>query len=204
MNGGIYHDLASHQRLENWFGRDLVATLQEWADRFIVEFELDIPEMALRIDDLPRSCLGHFRSGHNGFGLKCEIAINGRYLPSLTIWEVLGVLLHELLHAWQEQHGSPSGGNHHNTEFRSKADSLGLIIGKRGVMGFHAASLWKDLLRRFGIEVPSEEIPPRERRVKGNSKSKKWICGCGISIRCAIPDLAAQCLKCVQVFRQCD
>jgi hypothetical protein len=204
MNGGIYHDLAAHQRVEDWFGRDLVTALQEWSDRFIVEFELDIPQVVLRVDVLPRSCLGHFRPGHNGFGLKGEIALNHLYVKALPKWRVLGVLLHELLHAWQHVHGLPSKGNHHNGEFRRKADSLGLIVGRRGITGFFAASRFKDLLRSMGIDAPSDEIPPRDQRSKGNSKSKKWVCGCGTSIRCAVPDLAAQCLKCVQVFRRCD
>lgn len=204
MKDGIYHDLAAHQRVETWFGRDLVTALQDWADRFIVQFELNIPQVVLRVDDLPRTCLGHFRPGHNGFGLKGEIALNRVYVKTLPTWRVLGTLLHELLHAWQDVHGLPSKGNHHNDEFRRKAGSLGLIVGRRGVTGFSATSPFKELLRGHGIEVPSEEIAPRDQRIKGDSKSKKWLCGCGTSIRCAVPDLAAQCLKCVQVFRLCE
>lgn len=199
----VYAVLARHQRCEEWGQRDLLQLLQEWAIRFSVEFELDIPELALRVDVLTRSCLGHFRPGHNGFGLRGEIALNTMYLRQLSLWEILGVLLHEMIHAWQFVHGTPSDGNHHNAEYRRKAAAFGLNIGRRGVTGFHAASRFRDLLRRFGIEMPDGDIPPRERRVKGNSKMKKWACGCPVSVRCAV-QLHAQCLNCGQEFRRAD
>ena len=124
----IYPRLAQHQRQEAWQGQRTIAVLQDWAERFIVEFKLDIPSVVLCIDRLAINCLGHFRMGHNGFGLRGEIAINDRYLGSREPWQMLGTLLHELLHAWQQEHGTPSGRNHHNREFRDKALELGLII----------------------------------------------------------------------------
>ena len=36
---------------------------------------------------------GHYRVGHNGFGLKGEIAVNQRYLISRPAWQVLGTIL---------------------------------------------------------------------------------------------------------------
>ncbi|MCK6484482.1 MAG: hypothetical protein HUU22_02245 [Phycisphaerae bacterium] len=199
----VYESLARHQVIELWGCRDLLAFLQEWADRMIVRFELDIPELALRVDALPRSRLGHFRPGHNGFGLKGEIAINSLYVGALAPWEILGILAHELLHAWQHAHGSPSDGNHHNQEYRRKAESLGLVIGRRGVMGYSAKCVFKDLLRQFGIDVPETDIAPRERRAKGSSKNKKWVCSCPINVRCAVA-LQAQCLWCGDVFTLCE
>lgn len=198
----VYQVLAIHQRREEWSHRDLLSFLQEWSVRFSVEFELDIAELALRVDVLPRSCLGHFRPGHNGFGLRSEIAINAIYLRQLTTWEILGVLLHELIHAWQYAHGTPSDGNHHNAEYRRKAESFGLNIGRRGSTGFSAFGKFRDLLGRHGMEMPEGEIPARERRVKGDSKMKKWTCGCGINIRCAVAELRAQCLTCGQLFNK--
>jgi hypothetical protein len=196
----VYQALAVHQRCEAWGHRELLSLLQEWAVRFAVEFELDVPELALRVDVLPRSYLGHFRPGHNGFGLRGEIALNATYLRQLSVWEVLGVLLHEMIHAWQYAHGSPSDGNHHNGEFRRKAAAFGLNIGRRGVTGYDAVSRFRDLLRRFRIDMPEGDMPPRERRVKGSSKNKKWTCGCPVSVRCAVT-LHARCLRCGQDFR---
>lgn len=87
----IYSALAKHQRDETWGGQEMIAGLQTWADRFIVEFKLDIGSIALCIDPLPSSRYGHFRRGRNGFGLRGEIAINSRYLSGQRqLWEVLG------------------------------------------------------------------------------------------------------------------
>jgi hypothetical protein len=198
----IYRDLANHQTSETWFGRTTIETLQTWAERFIVEFKLDISEISFCVDSLSCNKYGHFRCGHNGFGLKGEIALNSRYLDREP-WAVLGTLLHELLHAWQEVHGRPSGGNHHNTEFRQKASELGLIIDKRGVTAYAAECPFKELLRRFTVPVPEGEIPPQGGQVPAQSKLKKWSCGC-TNVRCAVTDFEARCLKCDKVFQRLD
>lgn len=194
----VYSILAHHQREETWVRRDLLSTLQEWSVRFVVEFELDVPKLALCADRLPVSRLGHFRPGHNGFGLEGEIAINAQYVSILAEWENLGVLLHELLRAWQEHHGEPSVGNHHNEETRRKARSLGLLIGRGGVTGYVDSGPFRELLQGRGVFMPDGEIPPRERRVQGNSKSSKWSCGC-TNVRCATL-LQANCHLCGQRF----
>lgn len=69
-------------------------------------------------------------------------------------------------------------------------------------VGYSAQSPFKEFLKNNGVEVPHDaaDIEPRERRVKGRSKQKKWSCGC-TNIRCAVADLHAQCLKCAHVFR---
>ncbi len=51
--GGIYRELACHQVTEQWHGRDILGFLQEWADRFNVEFKLDVPQVAHCIEQLP-------------------------------------------------------------------------------------------------------------------------------------------------------
>lgn len=196
---GVYGVLAEHQRQEDWCRRAFLTFLQKWSDRFIVQFELHVSELTLCVGDLPVSRLGHYRRGHNDQGLKGEIAINARYLSTLSEWEILGVLLHELLHADEYTVGTHSPGNHHNGVFRQKAASLGLIIGRRGVTGHAASGPFRDLLKKMGVIMPEGEIPPRERRIRGNSKSKKWSCQC-TNVRCAIADLRATCRKCGAAF----
>jgi hypothetical protein len=198
----VYEILAQHQRQEEWNRREMMEGLQTWANRFVVEFKLDIPEVVLCVDVLPSSRYGHFRNGHNGFGLKGEVAINARYLtPDIPLWEVLGTLLHELLHAWQQAHGTPGKRNHHNAEFRAKAFELGLIIDRRGLGGYAAESRFKDLLRGVGVVVPEHELLPPARRPRGESKLKKWSCGC-TNVRVAVADFRAMCLKCGNEFRR--
>jgi hypothetical protein len=198
----IYSALAKHQRAEAWGGQEMIANLQMWAARFIVEFKLAIGDIALCIDQLPSSRYGHFRHGHNGFGLRGEIAINSRYLTDTReLWEVLGTLLHELLHAWQETHGTPGKRNHHNAEFQAKARELGLIIDRRGVTGYAANSPFKEFLRQCGVSVPAHEIKAPAARPRGDSKLKKWSCRCTIA-RVAVADFRARCLKCGNEFKR--
>lgn len=200
LGQAIYPVLAKHQRDEQWAGRELIAELQEWAERFIVEFKLDIPVVTLCVDQLPTTRYGHYRNGHNGFGLRGEIAINDRYLNGKRqMWEVLGTLLHELLHAWQEIHGTPGKRNHHNAELREKARELGLIIDRRGVTGYEAGSPFKDFIRRFGIEAPAHEVAPAAHRPASRSKLKKWSCGC-TNVRVAVTTFKALCLNCGKEF----
>lgn len=198
----IYVGLARHQQREPWFGRDLAVTLQEWADRFNVEFKLDVSEVALRIDVLSRRCFGHFRDGHNGFGLLNEVAINARYLQGQREpWQILGTLLHELLHAWQQAHGTPGRGNYHNHEFRNKALMFGLVIDRRGRTRYLDESAFVSLLRKHAVNVPrllSASTP--ERRERGKSKLKKWSCGC-TNVRCAT-ELRARCVACDREFNR--
>jgi hypothetical protein len=198
----IYAVLAKHQRNEGWDRRELATGLQAWAGRFNDEFKLDVTEIALCIDRLPSGHYGHYREGHNGFGLRGEIAINARYL-SRDLWEILGTLLHELLHAWQESHGTPGKRNHHNAEFQAKARELGLIIDRCGLTGYTANSPFKALLRECGVRVPTCEVLPPKNRPRGDSKMKKWCCGC-TTVRVAIADFRARCLKCQIEFKRED
>ena len=203
----VYPMLAKHQRDEAWFGRDLIAVLQEWADRFIVEFKLDIPEVVLCLERLAKNRFAHFRPGHNGFGLRGEIAFNTRYLSGeRELWEILGTLLHELLHGWQQVHGKPGKRNHHNAEFRTKAWELGLIVDRRGVTGYHGNSPFKTLLCSNGITTPHEQVFPKARKVKGQSKLKKWSCGCRppVNVRVGVPRLRAMCLDCGCQFERAE
>jgi len=196
----IYPALADHQRNEAWQRRDLMAALQAWAEHLNAEFKLGVPEIALRLDPLPVSCPGQFRKGHNGFGLKGEIAVNTLYLtedrpPS----DVIATLLFLMLQAWQQAHGTPAKGNHRNTELRDKARSLGLIVDRNGIVGLARQGALAVLMERHGVAVPEAEAASIPKRRPGRSKLKKWTCGC-TNIRVAVPDFQGLCLKCRQMF----
>lgn len=204
MSQRIYDNLAAHQRAEPWHGQPMIELLQTWTDRFIAEFKLDIPEIVIGIDTLPSTRYGQFRMGHNGLGLRGEITLNARFLDGKRpLWQILGTLLHELLHGWQQVHGPVGKRNHHNRAFREKAKSLGLLIDRRGLTGYAASGPFKALLAHFGVETSVVETPIPERRPRGNSKLKKWVCRCPVTVRCAV-DFQAQCLWCGDVFVQCE
>jgi hypothetical protein len=199
----IYTALAGHQVLEDWAGQESVAFLQAWAEKFVVEFKLDIPPITLRLDKLPANRYGQFRYGHNGLGLRREIAINALYLTGQrSTYEILGTLLHELLHAWQEEHGIPGDRNHHNREFREKALTLGLIVDENGVTSFAAESSFKEMLLDAAISVPVGEVL-HVGKPRGDSKLKKWSCGC-TNVRVAVKDFRARCMKCSNEFHRVE
>jgi hypothetical protein len=144
--------------------------------------------------------MGHFRRGHNGFGLVGEIALNQRYLHEVEPWEHLGTLLHELIHVWQEVHGRQEKGNYHNKQFRNKAARYGLIVDEGGHQQYMPDSPFSRLLEAHGVEFPS--IPHPEQQVPREAKLKKWLCGCNppVNVRVARNDFHAKCLRCQQLF----
>ncbi len=201
----IYAALAKFQQnAEDWELHHLVRILQVWAERFNLEFKLEIPAISLCVDWLPAFCYGHFRSGRNGFGLINEIAINRKYLVDQGAWEVLGTLLHEMLHAWQETYGKPGKNNYHNKEFRDKAHSIGLVIDSRGTQQYLPDSPFFKILEREQVAFPAIKAPlmPAKKKV-GSSKLKKWSCCCTppVNVRVAIKDFNAKCLSCNANFQ---
>ena len=203
-SAGVYEALATHQTSEPWAARGVIAELHRWVPIFDERFGLGIPEVALGIDRLRATRLGHFRPGHNGFGLKGEIIINRRHLEGREGWQTIGTLFHELLHAWQQAHGSPGRGNYHNKQLREKAARYGLVIDQRGYTEYEPDSPFTRLLAEFGVDVPPLERPAaRPCRTAGSSKLKKWSCGC-TNVRVAVRDFRARCLNCGREFLQSE
>lgn len=198
----IYRALAEHQQSEAWQHRRLLIELHRWAEIFNREFALGVPEFSLAIDRLRCTRLGHFREGHNLFGLKGEIVINRSHLDGEFV-DVLGTLLHELLHGWQQAHGKPGRGNYHNKEFRGKSACYGLIIDARGLTQYEPNSRFFELLERYGIRPPELPQPTVRERIVGKSKLKRWSCAC-TNVRVAVRTFSARCLLCDQLFEPAE
>jgi hypothetical protein len=197
----IYYELALNQRQEDWEFRDEAAALLSWIKRFNDEFKLSITELALRVDNLPVHIYGHFREGHNGQGLRGEIAINLRPMAHRPFGLTLASLLHQVLHAWQWEHGRPAVKGGHNREYRGKAKEVGLLVTKDGQTGFMPGGPFEQLIGSCGFKLPESVASPpiRSQRPVGNSKLKKWSCGC-TTARVAVADFQARCLKCGSLF----
>lgn len=198
----VYAALARHQITQDWDTRDLSTWLHKWSELFIFGFKLEITTFALAIDWLRAGRLGHFRHGFNGFGLRGEIALNRRYLDE-SPYEVLGTLLHELLHAEQEENGKPGKRNYHNKAFRLRAIEFGLVVDAKGHQRCVTPSPFQTLLLTHGVDMPS--MPPVERRPKekGRSKLRRWVCACG-PIRVGRSRFRARCIDCNSEFRLDD
>lgn len=209
-------DLRSHQKsVADWSKKDLAEDLHTWAERFIGEFKLNTTVPALMLDRLSHNCYGHFRLGRNGFGLLNEIAINEIYIKRERYWRALATLLHELLHAEQENNRTPEDSgryrrnNHHDKAYRNRAAIFGLIVNRWGHTHVAPApSMFWSLLGKYGLEVPDLPAPARvELTTPGNSKLKPWVCHCTpkpVRVRVAIQDFQARCLKCGHIFVRAD
>jgi len=211
----VYPALERHQRTEaEWKHHERAVVFHEWWDRFDQEFGLQLPHTPVRVEEtLRQNCLGYFHPGHNEFGLRMEIAIaqNGSEGDrwQLDRGDMLGTLLHEMLHLYQELNGKAGKNNYHNKEYREKALGVGLIVDDRGHQDYAAESAFLDLLRRHGIPLPrlwlvsrglvpvgGNPSPKPNGPRGGKSKLKLWMCACGIRARVAVPHFRAVCLHC--------
>ncbi len=203
--------LREHQRgVECWDFTSLVSDLHGWADRFTVEFKLQIGIPCISIEHLGAYRLGHFRPGRNGFGLRDKIALNVYHVRRGTFGNILGTLLHEQLHVWQEKHGKHGKRNYHNKKYRRKASSLGLLVDSRGHTRYLAGETpFSRILRKYGVEPP-EATNPEDREsspiLSGaevsltGSKLKLYECPCGVKVRIGRSRFHAQCLDCGGLF----
>lgn len=64
-----------------------------------------------------------------------EIAINPEYLERFPIIEICQTLVHEMVHIWQMNFGTPGRRGYHNKEWSAKMASLGLIPSSSGKPG---------------------------------------------------------------------
>lgn len=202
----INENLKQHQASADWDKKMLLQDLHRWAERFVFEFKLEINTPAIKVDYLSHSTYGHYRSGRNGFGLRDEIAIDQCRVENDEYWEVLGTLLHEMLHAEQELVGRPGKRNYHNKAFQKRALEFGLIVDSRGYTQYTPApSPFFNVLQKYGAQSPSE-IPESTIEIPTPSKSKLklWMCECQprpVRVRVAIRDFQAKCLKCGAEFK---
>ncbi len=197
----VYAALMRYQTTDDWDFRPLVTELHRWVEIMVLEFKLKIPALSLAIDWLPARTLGHYRC-QNGFGLRNEIAINQRHLDNREQWEILGTLLHELLHSWQQSHGRPGQHNYHNVQFRRKAADYGLIVDSQGHTQYQPDSPFFAVLDKYGVAFPPTTTPAPKPR--GHSKLKLWTCSCPIRVRVAVADFRAMCLRCNSMFELRD
>lgn len=56
-----------------------------------------------------------------------EIAMNPSYFASISKTEIMQTLVHEMVHLWQAEFGSPGRNRYHNKEWAQKMQSVGLM-----------------------------------------------------------------------------
>ena len=202
INIAIKHHQAT---ATDWVFASLTVGLHHWAERIIFDFKFEIGIPALMVEPLRRK-YGHYRGKRNGFGLIDEIAIGKEHVENSQYWQVIGTLCHELVHAWQQYHGtppSPRSHNYHNSEFRDKAKSIGLIVDQRGFTQYEPGNtLFFKLLRKYGINTPNIPRPQLVQSRKGQSTLKLYQCLCGVKVRVGRSKFNAKCLDCGSLFKK--
>ena len=212
-------DVASTPSPQHIIPAGIVAFLYEHVDFMRAEFfGGQVPQVVLSFEVTDRRTLGHYHLKRNCLGVRWALNLNPVHLAR-PVYEVLSTLLHELAHAWQHEHGTPSKPPHHNREFRERCEAFGIPTDKGGHdLGVRHGTPFEDYCRRHGITFPpppgapgpaadvsgqpgpSPLLPVPPARPKG-SKMKKWTCPCGVNVRVAIANFQATCNKCGGPFR---
>jgi hypothetical protein len=197
----------------------IVAFLYEHVDLMRAElFGGQVPPVVLSFEVTDRRTLGHYHLMRTGLGVRWALNLNPVHLAR-PVFEVLSTLLHELAHAWQHEHGTPSKPPHHNREFRDRCEAFGIPTDEGGHdLGVRHGTPFEDYCRRHGVAFPpppgasepttsnpgepspSPLLPVPPAKPKG-SKMKKWTCPCGVNVRVAIAAFDATCNKCGERFR---
>jgi hypothetical protein len=206
-------DVASTPSPQHIIPAEVVAFLYRHVDLMRVEFFAgQVPEVVLSFDVTDRRTLGHYTISRNGLGVRWALNLNPIHLAR-PVFEVLATLLHELAHAWQHEHGSPSKPPHHNKEFRDRCAAFGIPTDEGGHdLGARHGTPFEAYCRRHGIAFPAAHGPgadgttgptaaptpllPAPPVKPRGSKLKRWTCPCGVNARVAIADFQAVCCKC--------
>lgn len=197
----VYHSLAEHQVTEQWQYRDAIRVMHGWAEVFLVEFKIQIPEIAIRLDWLRRDTNGHFQYEENGFGLKGELCLNLHHMYAQPFPEVLGTMLSGLLQISMKV--PPGRRNYHGAEFRQKALELGIVVDSKGNVQLSPGGPLSAIIEQRAdtfdpVKLP-EIDPQKDPRKKRKSTNRRWTCGC-TNVRVGVKEFQAQCLKCGKRF----
>jgi predicted SprT family Zn-dependent metalloprotease len=124
-----------------------------------------------------------------------EIALNPACFPGRSDEDILGTLVHEMVHHWQYAFGTPSRGRYHNHEWADKMDEVGLTPTNTGfpggrrtgqrvmhliVPGGPFAAACRKLLRG-GTRLAWQSREPRASERARNSKTKYTCPACGLN-----------------------
>jgi hypothetical protein len=156
---------------------------------------LAVPEVIVSVEWDSKKRLGHFKVGRDGLGLMWRIVLNVRHLAAPRA-QVIAVLCHEMMHAAQYKSGKPGKGNYHNAQFLSWCEKAGIPTNAKGhFLGITEDGEFAKYVARHKLEGAEKLIAKSDLPRPAPTKNKKWTCGCGVNVRCAV-DLNATCDEC--------
>lgn len=112
----------AYQRLYDYFNREL--------------FSPHLPPCVLNFSRHANT-LGFFapERWNKGKDVKHEISLNPATLKLRAPREVCSTLVHEMVHLWQAEHGTPSRAGYHNREWSERMQAVGLMPSTTGQEG---------------------------------------------------------------------
>lgn len=177
-----------------------------WASEDLEGMDIDVTP-TIQTRGRKKRCLGHFApkcwSTREG-DLRAEISFSAETLNRDPI-EIIGVALHELVHAWNYSRGikDASKSDRHNRRFKAAAEDIGLVVKDPEDSYGHGYTSVGDPLRKriekdFVPDYSALNLFRLDRPAKnGTSKQRSWVCDCGYKVRTAINTVMdAQCQVC--------
>jgi hypothetical protein len=156
---------------------------------------------------------GHFGanrfSGRRADTKLHELSLNPDHFPGRTDEQICSTMVHEMVHCWQYEHGTPSRRGYHNAEWARAMKAVGLYPSSTGGVGgmetggnvshyivtggpFEIAYA-KLAAKGFVLDWQSASLPTQS---KPKSSKVKFTCGlCGQNAW-GKPDLAILCKPC--------
>lgn len=209
----INTQLQEHASHVEWSHAEILAELGTWYVRFNDEFFASaLPPAAVSVERSRVNNLGWYMPMRDGLGLRFRVNVNSLHLERARAL-VLGVLLHETLHVWEDAicRRDARGGNYHTVRFRKRAAELGIPTDENGIWGGIADDgPFAALLRRHGVSLEVDVFAGGTAKgavplvvAKGpGSRLARWNCGCtkvwasgGVTVR-------AVCERCGGAFVQ--
>jgi len=181
----------------------LVFELYWFIDFFNIVFFIGSPvsEPVFSFEINRRKSLGHLPVEGKSHGKDINIY---RINPLHDLWRVLLIVLHLMVHTWQNQHNRSGKSWFHNKEFRRKMAECGIECNQNGCCtGIGDPFVF--LLKKHGVIFGSKQHLKKIIRTKngckpnGNSNLKKWSCGCQ-NARVGKPEFHASCDICSNKF----
>jgi len=129
--------------------------LETWKQRINVAFSLRYPPVDIIIENGECPPWGRYRCVFGTSGWKREVVVNEDLAfpewgtPEFCL--TLGDLLHNLLHAYDDAHGTPCSDDDHNRSYQDHAAALGLVIDDAGVTHYSENSLFTRLLATYRV-----------------------------------------------------
>ena len=117
---------------------ELYDALQKVYNHFNTKLFADSLPPVLFTTQRKKNVMGYFACNRwiDTEGMKCsEIAINPSYVGRSTLLELFQTIVHEMVHCWQYEHGTPSRRTYHNREWAQMMEDCGLMPSSTGKPG---------------------------------------------------------------------